>query len=79
LEGILLQMVLIFGAIIAARSQNIRLVSVAGIIVGASIMGLSWLVLVKGDETFIIGMVLGVAIELLIIKKYGFLQELKSL
>jgi hypothetical protein len=72
-------MVLIFGAIIAARSQNIRLVSVAGIIVGASIMGLSWLVLVKGDETFIIGMVLGMAIELLIIKKYGFLQELKSL
>jgi hypothetical protein len=72
-------MVLIFGAIIAARSQNITLVSVDGIIVGASIMGLSWLVLVKGDETFIIGMVLGVAIELLIIKKYGFLQELKSL
>lgn len=63
---------------ISGTSQNIKLVNIAGLFVGISVVGLAWIVW-KGETSFLIGILLGLGIEFFTIRKYGLLQRLRNL
>lgn len=76
--GMSLQLALIIGGLISAGSHNIRVVRSIGLVVMIVIVGLTWVV-GEGETTFVVGIVLGIAIEFLIVKKHGYLQKLQEL